>query len=33
MKLTTLLFFLAFSVPAMSVLYVAGWWRLLLGFP
>jgi adenosylcobinamide-phosphate synthase len=33
MKLTTLLFFLAFSVPTMSVLYVAGWWRLLLGFP
>ncbi|AIC16696.1 cobalamin biosynthesis protein [Nitrososphaera viennensis] len=33
MKLTTLLFFLAFSVPAMSVLYLAGWWRLLLGLP
>jgi adenosylcobinamide-phosphate synthase len=33
MKLTTVLFLLAFCVPAMSVLYVAGWWRLLLGFP
>jgi adenosylcobinamide-phosphate synthase len=33
MKLTTLLFSLAFSVPAMSVLYLAGWWRLLLGLP
>ena len=33
MKLTTLLFFLAFCVPAVSVLYLAGWWRLLLGLP
>jgi adenosylcobinamide-phosphate synthase len=33
MKLTTVLFFLAFSVPAVSVLYLAGWWRLLLGVP
>lgn len=33
MKLTTLLLFAAFSVPVMSVLYLAGWWRLLLGVP
>ncbi|HEX2014062.1 MAG TPA: cobalamin biosynthesis protein [Nitrososphaera sp.] len=33
MKLTTLLFSLAVSVPIMSVLYLAGWWRLLLGIP
>lgn len=33
MKLTAVLFFLAFSVPAMSALYLAGWWRLLLGVP
>jgi adenosylcobinamide-phosphate synthase len=33
MKLTTLLFFLVFSLPAMSVLYLAGWWRFLLGVP
>ncbi len=33
MKLTTLLFSLAFSAPAMSVLYLAGWWRLLFGLP
>lgn len=31
MKLTTVLLFLVFSAPAMSVLYLAGWWRLLLG--
>ena len=33
MKLTTLLFALVFSVPAMSFLYLAGWWRLLFGVP
>jgi adenosylcobinamide-phosphate synthase len=33
MKLTTLLLFAAFSVPVMAVLYLAGWWRLLLGIP
>lgn len=33
MKLTTLLFFLAFSVPAMSVLYLAGWWGFVFGIP
>ncbi|NWG37531.1 cobalamin biosynthesis protein [Nitrososphaera sp.] len=33
MKLTTVLLFAAFSTPAMSVLYLAGWWRLLLGIP
>ena len=33
MKLTTALLFVAFSVPAMSALYLAGWWRLLLGVP
>jgi adenosylcobinamide-phosphate synthase len=33
MKLTTVLFFVAFCVPAMSALYLAGWWRLLLGVP
>lgn len=33
MKLTTVLLFAVFSVPAMSVLYLAGWWRLLLGVP
>jgi adenosylcobinamide-phosphate synthase len=33
MKLTTLLFVLFFSVPAMSLLYLAGWWRLLFGIP
>lgn len=31
MKLTMLLFCLVFSVPVMSILYLAGWWRLLLG--
>lgn len=30
MKLTTVLFFVVFSLPAMSLLYLAGWWRLLL---
>jgi adenosylcobinamide-phosphate synthase len=33
MKLTTFLFFLAFSVPAMSALYLAGWWRFVFGLP
>jgi adenosylcobinamide-phosphate synthase len=33
MKLTTMLFCLGVSIPVMSVLYLAGWWRLVLGFP
>jgi adenosylcobinamide-phosphate synthase len=33
MKLTTVLLFLVFSAPVMSLLYLAGWWRLLLGIP
>jgi adenosylcobinamide-phosphate synthase len=33
MKLTTLLFCIVVSVPIMSVLYLAGWWRLVLGIP
>jgi adenosylcobinamide-phosphate synthase len=33
MKLTTLLFCIAVSVPVVSVLYLAGWWRLVLGIP
>jgi adenosylcobinamide-phosphate synthase len=33
MKLTTLLFSTVVSVPIMSVLYLAGWWRLVLGIP
>lgn len=33
MKLTTLLFCSVVSVPIMSVLYLAGWWRLVLGIP
>jgi adenosylcobinamide-phosphate synthase len=33
MKLTTWLFFIAFSVPTVSVLYMVGWWRFLFGFP
>jgi adenosylcobinamide-phosphate synthase len=33
MKLTTVLFCLGVSIPIMSVLYLAGWWRLVLGFP
>jgi len=33
MKLTTLLFCAVVAVPAMSVLYLAGWWRFLLGIP
>lgn len=31
MKLTTLLFCLLVSVPAIALLYLAGWWRILLG--
>jgi adenosylcobinamide-phosphate synthase len=33
MKLTTLLFCLGVSAPIISVLYLAGWWRLFLGIP
>jgi adenosylcobinamide-phosphate synthase len=33
MKLTTLLFCMIVSVPIMAVLYMAGWWRLVLGIP
>jgi len=33
MKLTTLLFCLIVSVPIITVLYLAGWWRLVLGIP
>jgi adenosylcobinamide-phosphate synthase len=33
MKLTTLLFCIVVSVPVVSVLYLAGWWRLVLGVP
>jgi adenosylcobinamide-phosphate synthase len=33
MKLTTLLFCMIVSVPIMTVLYLAGWWRLVLGIP
>jgi adenosylcobinamide-phosphate synthase len=31
MKLTTVLFCIVVSVPVMLVLYLAGWWRLVLG--
>jgi adenosylcobinamide-phosphate synthase len=33
MKLTTLLFCIVVSVPVISVLYLVGWWRFLLGIP
>jgi adenosylcobinamide-phosphate synthase len=33
MKLTTLLFSIVVSAPVISVLYLAGWWRLLFGIP
>jgi adenosylcobinamide-phosphate synthase len=33
MKLTTVLFALVVSLPLISVLYLAGWWRILLGIP
>lgn len=33
MKLTTLLFCLGVSAPMISILYLAGWWRIFLGIP
>jgi len=33
MKFTTLLFCLGVSAPIISILYLAGWWRVLLGVP
>jgi adenosylcobinamide-phosphate synthase len=33
MKLTTVLFCIIVSVPVMWVLYLTGWWRLILGIP
>ena len=33
MKLTTLLFYIVVSIPVMSFLYFAGWWRIVLGIP
>lgn len=33
MKLTTLLFCLGVSAPMISILYFAGWWRIVLGIP
>ncbi len=33
MKLTTVLFCLGVSAPIISVLYLAGWWRVFLGVP
>jgi adenosylcobinamide-phosphate synthase len=33
MKVTTVLFCIVVSVPVMLVLYLAGWWRLVLGIP
>jgi adenosylcobinamide-phosphate synthase len=33
MKVTTVLFCIVISVPVMLVLYLAGWWRLVLGIP
>ena len=33
MKITTILLYLLFSAPVISVLYLAGWWRFLLGIP
>ena len=33
MKLTTVLFCIVVSVPVMSILYLAGWWRVVLGIP
>ncbi len=33
MQLTTVLFCIVVSVPVMWVLYIAGWWRLVLGIP
>ena len=33
MKVTTVLFCIMISVPVVLVLYLAGWWRLVLGIP
>ena len=33
MKLTTVLFCIGVSAPMISILYLAGWWRLVLGIP
>ena len=33
MKLTTLLFYIVVAIPVMSFLYLAGWWRIVLGIP
>ena len=33
MKLTTFLFCLGVSAPTISILYLAGWWRIFLGVP
>jgi adenosylcobinamide-phosphate synthase len=33
MKLTTFLFCLGVSAPIISILYLAGWWRIFLGVP
>lgn len=33
MKLTTVLFCIIVSVPVILVLYLAGWWRIVLGIP
>lgn len=33
MKLTTLFFCLLVSLPTIAILYLAGWWRILLGIP
>jgi adenosylcobinamide-phosphate synthase len=33
MQLTSVLFCIVVSVPVMWVLYIAGWWRLVLGIP
>jgi len=31
MKLTTILFCTVFSFPLITILYLAGWWRMLFG--
>jgi len=33
MKLTTLLFCATVAIPVITILYLAGWWRFLLGVP
>lgn len=33
MKLTTILFCMGVSAPMISILYLAGWWRLVFGIP